>query len=94
VALLACLRCWCRFAVGLVSCPHCGSGEFEEADVPKITVSGGPSAPVSPEPEPEEAAVPVAAEPEPAPEPEPETVPEPEAAETPAPTLSSQAEQQ
>jgi hypothetical protein len=88
MALLSCLQCLCRFAVGLVSCPHCGSEEFEEADVPKITVSGGPSAPAGPEPE----AVPAAAGSEPAPEVAPEPVPEPEASLEPAPTLSSQAD--
>lgn len=40
MALLACLGCGCRFAVGLEWCPQCGSEEFEEADVPKITSAG------------------------------------------------------
>lgn len=45
MALLFCLRCATRFAVGLLACPHCHSEDFEEADVPKITVSGGVSHP-------------------------------------------------
>jgi len=80
MALLSCLRCTTRFAVGLLRCPHCLSSSFEEADVPKITTSGGAShpedlaavsgLPVPPEPA---AAVPAADTPAPevASEPEP-----------------------
>jgi len=45
MALLECLKCATRFAVGLLHCPHCLSEDFQEADVPKITVSGGVSHP-------------------------------------------------
>lgn len=45
MALLACLSCATKFAVGLLRCPHCSSTDFEEADLPKITVSGGVSHP-------------------------------------------------
>lgn len=45
MALLSCLRCTTRFAVGLLHCPHCLSEDFEEADVAKNTVSGGASYP-------------------------------------------------
>ena len=45
MALLECLRCTTRFAVGLLHCPHCLSEEFQEADLPKITVGGGASHP-------------------------------------------------
>ncbi len=45
MALLACLGCSTRFAVGLSRCPHCQSEDFEEDNgmSPKITVHGGPS---------------------------------------------------
>jgi hypothetical protein len=45
MALLACLDCSTRFAVGLSRCPHCQSTNYEEdgAMSPKITVHGGPS---------------------------------------------------
>lgn len=68
MALLACLGCGTRFAVGLEACPHCGSEDFEEDGLPKITNAG-----VSfPEPAdvPADGAEPVAAD-EPSPEPEP-----------------------
>lgn len=101
MALLECLHCLTKFAVGLLHCPHCLSEEFQEADVPKITVSGGASHPadllaVSGLPVPPAASVPAepeavapAAEPEPDPEPEPvkepEPAPEPEPDPEPAP---------
>ena len=82
MALLSCLRCLTRFAVGLEHCPHCLSEDFEEADVPKITTSAGPSHPEDHSPdgpppppaapvEPEAAAPPAEVVPEPAPAPPP-----------------------
>lgn len=101
MALRLCLACGTRFAVGLLTCPHCQSDEHEEADVPKITTGGGashpedlaavsalpfPPAPVVPaEPE-----VPVPpAEPVKAPEAEPVTPDEPEP--DPAPKAAAKA---
>lgn len=90
MALLFCLRCATRFAVGLLACPHCHSEDFEEADVPKITVSGGVSHPedlgaVSGLP----GLVPVAAA-----ELEAVTAPEPEAAEPEPVVLKADLQQQ
>lgn len=96
MALLSCLRCATRFAVGLLHCPHCLSEDFEEADVPKNTTWGGasypqepgaaePQVPVVPEvpaAEPEEPAAEVSAE-----TPDPDPAPKDKAAK-PAPTLT------
>lgn len=44
--LLVCLACTAKYAVGLASCPHCGSTELAEEGaeaMPKITAHGGPS---------------------------------------------------
>jgi hypothetical protein len=105
MALLSCLRCGTKFAVGLLACPHCLSEEFEEDGVPKITVSGGVSHPedlaavsglsglVPPQSavtaEPEPAAA--AAEPGSGPEPAAEPAPAPKAAAKAAPSLSGPA---
>ena len=95
MALLECLRCATRFAVGLLHCPHCLSEEFQEADVPKITTGGGVSHPadhpadgspaaeapaVPAEPEVAAPAAEVVTEPAPEPEPEPEPAPKAKAA--------------
>ena len=42
---MSCLRCGSLFAVGAERCPQCWSEDFEEADVPKITVAGGATHP-------------------------------------------------
>lgn len=89
MALRLCLACGTRFAVGLLTCPHCQSDEHEEADVPKITTGGGASHPedlaaVSALPFPPAPVVP--AEPEvPVPSPEPVKAPEPETPDEPEP---------
>lgn len=89
MALRLCLACGTRFAVGLLTCPHCQSDEHEEADVPKITTGGGASHPedlaaVSALPFPPAPVVP--AEPEvPVPAPEPVKAPEPETPDEPEP---------
>lgn len=38
-----CSGCSTAYAVGLPACPHCGSAEYTEEEMPKITVHGGPS---------------------------------------------------
>lgn len=43
MALWACLGCGCRYAVGLSGCPQCGSPDYEEDGMPKITTWGGAS---------------------------------------------------
>lgn len=46
MALRVCEECTTRFAVGLKTCPQCGSGhhhEESEADVPKISRADGPT---------------------------------------------------
>lgn len=45
MALNVCAACTTAFAVGLPCCPHCRSTDFAEQgqDMPKITVSGGPT---------------------------------------------------
>ncbi len=89
MALRLCLACGTRFAVGLLTCPHCQSDEHEEADVPKITTGGGASHPedlaaVSALPFPPAPVVP--AEPEvPVPAPEPVKAPEPVTPDEPEP---------
>lgn len=36
-----CCNCTTAYAVGLEACPHCGSTEYQEEPVSKITVHGG-----------------------------------------------------
>ena len=43
MALWACEECGCKFAVGLPACPQCGSEDWTEDGMPKITTWGGPS---------------------------------------------------
>lgn len=47
MSVRVCEECTTRFAVGLVACPHCGSGhhheETEADDMPKISRGDGPS---------------------------------------------------
>lgn len=43
--LLVCKGCTARYSVGAPRCPQCGSTEYVEegAEMPKVTVHGGPS---------------------------------------------------
>lgn len=36
-----CTACTTAYPVGLVACPHCGSRDYSENPMPKITVSRG-----------------------------------------------------
>lgn len=80
MAWMACRSCLTKFAVGLLRCPQCGAvSELfavpeevveaeQEADMPKISVHGGPSSALGAADEPEADAAPEApgvAEPEP-----------------------------
>jgi hypothetical protein len=43
MALWACQACGTAYAVGVPACPQCGSSEYLEDGVAKITTGGGPS---------------------------------------------------
>lgn len=43
MAAWGCLDCTTVYSVGAPRCPHCGSTNYTENPMPKITVAGGPS---------------------------------------------------
>lgn len=76
MAWMACRSCSAKFAVGLLRCPQCGAvSELfavpeevveaeQEAEMPKISVHGGPSSALGAADEPAVDTAPVVAEPE------------------------------
>ena len=92
MALWYCAGCTAAYAVGLAACPQCGSTDYTEDTMPKISKGGGPSYEPGKDPNGDPATGPAPAEPQAPAVTEPDQAPSPAPDEHETPPLPPQHE--